>query len=128
MSNFGDKAATLVQDISQSEKGTIPPYNDELVRAVVDESNEHHRSILRLIGDIQEQGTSSDAAAPEDAAAILVHHQAVPWKQARAAGVPQRARGQGRALRWRWAPRCRRIQREPVAQRARLLPSSTALW
>ena len=36
MSNFGDKAATLVQDISQSEKGTIPPYNDELVRAVDD--------------------------------------------------------------------------------------------
>ena len=100
MSNFGDKAATLVQDISQSEKGTIPPYNDELVRAVVDESNEHHRSILRLIGDIQEQGTSLDAAAPEDAAAILVHHQAVLRnKRALLVYLNERA-DRVRALRW----------------------------
>ena len=43
MSNFGGKGASLVLDIAQSEKGTIPPYNDELVRSVVDESQEHHR-------------------------------------------------------------------------------------
>ena len=41
MSNFGSKGASLVTDIAQSEKGTIPPYNDELARAVVDESQEH---------------------------------------------------------------------------------------
>ena len=45
MSNFGAKGASLVLDIAQSEKGTIPPYNDETVRAVVEESQEHHRSI-----------------------------------------------------------------------------------
>jgi GINS complex subunit 1 len=43
----------------------------------VDESQEHHRSILRLIGDIQAAGASLDEAKPDDAAAILVHHQAV---------------------------------------------------
>ena len=64
-------------DIAQSEKGTIPPYNDELARAVVDESQEHHRSILKLIGDIQKTGASLDEARPDDAASILVHHQAV---------------------------------------------------
>ena len=77
MSNFGSKGASLVTDIAQSEKGTIPPYNDELARAVVDESQEHHRSILKLIGDIQKTGASLDEARPDDAASILVHHQAV---------------------------------------------------
>ena len=100
MSNFGDKAATLVRDLGQSEKGTIPPFNDDIVRAVVDESNEHHRSILRLIHDIQEAGTSLDAAAPEDAAAILVHHQAVLRnKRALLVYLNERA-DRVRALRW----------------------------
>ena len=67
----------LVTDIAQSAKGSIPPYNDELARAVVDEAQEHHRSILRLIGDIQKTGASLDEAKPDDAASILVHHQAV---------------------------------------------------
>ena len=77
MSNFGAKGASLVLDIAQSEKGTIPPYNDETVRAVVEESQEHHRSILKLIGDIQRSGASLEEAKPDDAASILVHHQAV---------------------------------------------------
>ena len=77
MSNFGSKGASLVTDIAQREKGPIPPYNDELARAVVDESQEHHRSILKLIGDIQKTGASLDEARPDDAASILVHHQAV---------------------------------------------------
>jgi GINS complex subunit 1 len=89
-----------VRDLGQSEKGTIPPFNDDIVRAVVDESNEHHRSILRLIHDIQEAGTSLDAAAPEDAAAILVHHQAVLRnKRALLVYLNERA-DRVRALRW----------------------------
>jgi hypothetical protein len=32
MSQFGAKGALLVRDIAQSEKGTLPPYNDEVGR------------------------------------------------------------------------------------------------
>ena len=77
MSRFGEKSAALVRDLSQSERGTIPQFADETVRGVLDECQEHHRSILRLIDDIKERGTSLEAAAPADAASILVHHQAV---------------------------------------------------
>lgn len=100
MAHFGEKGATLVRDIAQSERGTVPPYSDELVRTVVDECKEHHRSILQLIGDIQEQGTSLDAAQPNDAAAILVHHQAVLRnKRALLVYLNERMR-RVRALRW----------------------------
>lgn len=100
MSQFGEKGAGLVRDIAQSERGTIPPYNDELVRTVVDECEEHHRSILKLIGDIQEQGTSLEAARPDDAASILVHHQAVLRnKRALLVYLNERMR-RVRALRW----------------------------
>ena len=90
----------LVTDIAQSAKGTIPPYNDELARAVVDEAQEHHRSILRLIGDIQKTGASLDEAKPDDAASILVHHQAVLRnKRALLVYLNERMR-RVRALRW----------------------------
>jgi GINS complex subunit 1 len=100
MSNFGAKGASLVLDIAQSEKGTIPPYNDETVRAVVEESQEHHRSILKLIGDIQRSGASLEEAKPDDAASILVHHQAV-LRNKRALLVYLNERmSRVRALRW----------------------------
>ena len=100
MSNFGAKGASLVLDIAQSEKGTIPPYNDETVRAVVEESQEHHRSILKLIGDIQRSGASLEEAKPDDAASILVHHQAV-LRNKRALLVYLNERmSRERALRW----------------------------
>ena len=100
MSNFGAKGASLVLDIAQSEKGTIPPYNDETVRAVVEESQEHHRSILKLIGDIQRSGASLEEAKPDDAASILVHHQAV-LRNKRALLVYLNDRmSRVRALRW----------------------------
>jgi GINS complex subunit 1 len=100
MSNFGAKGASLVLDITQSEKGTIPPYNDETVRAVVEESQEHHRSILKLIGDIQRSGASLEEAKPDDAASILVHHQAV-LRNKRALLVYLNERmSRVRALRW----------------------------
>ena len=100
MSNFGGKGASLVLDIAQSEKGTIPPYNDELVRSVVDESQEHHRSILKLIADIQASGASLEDAKPDDAASILVHHQAVLRnKRALLVYLNERMR-RVRALRW----------------------------
>ena len=90
----------LVTDIAQSAKGSIPPYNDELARAVVDEAQEHHRSILRLIGDIQKTGASLDEAKPDDAASILVHHQAVLRnKRALLVYLNERMR-RVRALRW----------------------------
>ena len=100
MSNFGAKGASLVLDIAQSEKGTIPPYNDETVRAVVEESQEHHRSILKLVGDIQRSGASLEEAKPDDAASILVHHQAV-LRNKRALLVYLNERmSRVRALRW----------------------------
>jgi len=100
MSNFGAKGASLVLDIAQSEKGTIPPYNDETVRAVVEESQEHHRSILKLIGDIQRSGASLEEAQADDAASILVHHQAV-LRNKRALLVYLNERmSRVRALRW----------------------------
>ena len=37
MSKFGEVGAGLVRDIAMSEAGTLPPFNDEKVRTVVDE-------------------------------------------------------------------------------------------
>ena len=47
------------------------------MRAVKEEAQEHYRALLAALGAIQARGDAADAAAPEDAAAVMVHNRAL---------------------------------------------------
>ena len=66
MFNFGAMGASLVLDIAQSEKGTDTAIQRRDSARGCGGESEHHRSILKLIGDIQRSGASLEEAKPDD--------------------------------------------------------------
>ena len=63
---FGKKAVELVREIADSEPGSIPPYNQDLIRTVIDQCEDHHRELGRLASEYTDATTALEGAADEE--------------------------------------------------------------
>ena len=83
---FGKKAVELVREIADSEPGSIPPYNQDLIRTVIDQCEDHHRELGRLASEYTDATTALEGAADEEEderqstqnrvrVGMLAHHQ-----------------------------------------------------
>ena len=91
--SFGKKARELVREIAESEAGTLPPYNQDLMRTIADQCADHVEAVQTLakefneVNDAEDDG-AEDADAREDKKGSLrtgmyAHHQV----SARDAGI-----------------------------------------
>ena len=46
--SFGKKACELVREIAESEAGTLPPYNQDLMRTIADQCADHGEAMETL--------------------------------------------------------------------------------
>lgn len=79
---FGKKAVELVREIADSEAGSLPPYNQDLIRTIADQCLEHADAMAPLATVVNET-TAGDGVSEEEAegmrmraqASILAHNQ-----------------------------------------------------
>ena len=76
--SFGKKATELVKEISLSietsaSPSSIPPYNDELVRSILEEVKAHHREMLSLLRKL-ENVENNETEKRSISAAMETHH------------------------------------------------------
>ena len=97
MATLGSRGAALLREVDcapsdrNARSGTLMlrPYNEDLVRQILDEVDEHHRSIVSLVsmqpdadageGTAQDEGVVEEEALRKhmDGTGILVHHHAL---------------------------------------------------
>jgi len=93
MTTFGRKAAELIKEVALADETSLPPYNvrapagvreekltrrqEAQMRLVKAEANEHYQQLLTALGAVQGREDGEGGAAPEDAAAAMVHNQAL---------------------------------------------------
>ena len=75
--SFGKKATELVKEISVSietsaSPSSIPPYNDELVRSILEEVKAHHREMLSLLRKLENAEEKTEKRSIS--AAMETHH------------------------------------------------------
>lgn len=83
--SFGRKACELVREIAESEAGALPPYNQDLMRAIADQCADHDALLKTLAREFNEMNDAedddgADATAREDEKGSLrtgmfAHHQ-----------------------------------------------------
>lgn len=79
--SFGKKATELVKEIASSVESSaspssIPPYNDELVRSILEEVKAHNqesRSLLKKLKQVPEESEEKEGIT----AAIQTHHHSI---------------------------------------------------
>lgn len=64
--SFGKKAAELVREIVESDPETLPPYNADAMRTIVEQCGDHRAEIVTLAPDASEDATR---------VGLLAHHQ-----------------------------------------------------
>ena len=77
--SFGKKATELVKEISVSietsaSPSSIPPYNDELVRSILEEVKAHHREMLSLLRKLENAEENNETEKRSISAAMETHH------------------------------------------------------
>jgi len=77
--SFGKKATELVKEISVSietsaSPSSIPPYNDELVRSILEEVKAHHREMLSLLRKLENAEENNEKEKRSISAAMETHH------------------------------------------------------
>ena len=103
--SFGKKACELVREIAESEAGTLPPYNQDLMRTIADQCADHVEAVQTLakefneVNDAEDDG-AEDADAREDKirslrTGMFEHHQV----SARDAGIEAANRRRARRAR-----------------------------
>ena len=76
--SFGKKACELVREIAESEAGTLPPYNQDLMRTIADQCADHVEAVQTLakefneVNDAEDDG-AEDADAREDKIRVVAH-------------------------------------------------------
>jgi hypothetical protein len=77
--SFGKKASELVREIAESEAGALPSYNQDLVRTITEQCQDHVRAIENLIQAKHERESQGEEADAEYADAfkvsLLAHNQ-----------------------------------------------------
>ena len=77
--SFGKKASELVREIAESEAGSIPSYNQDLVRTITEQCQDHVRAIENLLKAKNERESQGEEADAEYADAflttLLTHNQ-----------------------------------------------------
>ena len=76
--SFGRKACELVREIAESEAGRLPPYNQDLMRAIADQCADHDALLKTLAREFNEMNDAedddgADATAREDEEGIAAH-------------------------------------------------------
>ncbi|CAL5228002.1 g11057 [Coccomyxa viridis] len=89
---FGRRAVDLVKELVNAGSDALPPYNDEQVRLVIEEVQEHAAAMKELSRSLNElkqareaeleaRGEPSDAVSfsdfPEQSSAFIVHHTSI---------------------------------------------------
>ncbi|KAK9906856.1 hypothetical protein WJX75_009228 [Coccomyxa subellipsoidea] len=89
---FGKRAVDLVKELSAAGSDSLPPYNDEQVRLVLEEIAEHSATLKELSGvlnekkrlreaELEERGEPSTSVSfgdfPEETSAFIVHHTSI---------------------------------------------------
>lgn len=84
---FGKKAVELVREIADSEPGSLPPYNQDLIRTISDQCEDHHRELGRLASEYTDATTALESATNDEErderestqnrvrVGMLAHHQ-----------------------------------------------------
>ncbi|KAK9806721.1 hypothetical protein WJX72_000554 [[Myrmecia] bisecta] len=90
---FGKRAAELLREVAFCQPDTLPPWNDELIRQVLEEVSEHNNMMKRIFRDVNKreavkfaargEGTEDEfpgvdwSQQPDEAAAVIVHHESI---------------------------------------------------
>ena len=69
--SFGKKACELVREIAESEAGTLPPYNQDLMRTIADQCADHGEAMQTLAVQINEVNDAEDDGALDSDLAVI---------------------------------------------------------
>jgi len=77
--SFGKKASELVREIAESEVGSIPPYNQDLVRTICEQCHDHFNEAAVAVmasGSRESEGEEADELFRDRIkTTLLVHNQ-----------------------------------------------------
>lgn len=80
-SELGRRARELVQELKSYDKRTLPPFNEELVRVVFNEVDEHNAQTEAIVSELrrkqQVDGTEVQQVDDETATTMCLHYECI---------------------------------------------------